>query len=169
LPQPNAEPDDTGTRPLHDAVDVGNEDLRHFFNIWRLKKAQGNFPHPHSIDLLDFTDQAPRWSIIDVLNQGEGFFVRMCGTETAKVIGADLTGHRLSANVSELPGTAFQNRIAGMFHMVIDTGGPVIFGPLESSLEGREHMILHSICLPFSEDGKTVSRIIHALAVVNAS
>ena len=131
-----------------------------------LKRGTAKFPHTDSIDLLDYAEAASRWSILDVVNGGEYFDVRMCGTQIVNMIGMDLTGQRISGDLSELPGIAIQNRMGTMFRTVIDTSKPIVFGPKTSSVKDKEFLTFNSICLPFSDDGETVTSIIHALAIV---
>jgi len=158
--------DNTDIRPLVSSVDILDAGLKRFYEEWLANRSTNNFPHPDSIDLLDYAEDASRWSILDVIDGGEAFYVRMCGSQIVALVGVDFTGQRLSRDLSELPGIAIQNRIGTMFRTVIDTSSPIIFGPKTSSVEGKEFLTLNSICLPFSDDGKSVTRIIHALAIV---
>jgi len=140
--------------------------LRRLHDEWLVNRSSKTFPTSVSIDLLDYAEDAARWSILDVIDGGEAFYVRMCGSQIVALVGVDFTGQRLSRDLSELPGIAIQNRIGTMFRTVIDRSGPIVFGPKTSSVEGKEFITLNSICLPFSDDGKSVTRIIHALAIV---
>ncbi|MEM7399871.1 MAG: PAS domain-containing protein [Pseudomonadota bacterium] len=128
---------------------------RLLFNYW-LDIAQGRaMPARADFDPLKVPHLLPHLAVIDLRDGFDRGRFRLAGTRLRDIYGREITGLQLTevyAGCHAAPWQAVHSRVA--------TDAVCAQGIARGPAEGREHVVVHWLRLPLSDDGIRVDRIL---------
>jgi len=142
-------------RPVTTPDDLPQEGQRVVYGLWKsvFDESEGVAPSRDAFDIAEIQAYLANVSLVDILDGGEDFRIRVFGTELVRIQGRDLTGFRVSELESE-------NRygILAAFRTVTQTVKPHYARTL--ALDSSHAAEYDRLSLPFSKDGKTPDQIL---------
>jgi len=136
---------------------------REFLNYWTAHCADGEPPHRADIDPpIDIPRLVPEIYLVNVVDRGRDYVVRLIGTRLAARYGSDATGRSLG----ELTAGAYRSMIFGLLRAVLDTRRPV-YSITNYLQPDRNHLIVERLMVPLLGDENDVS-IIMVMQVFHA-
>lgn len=128
-------------------------------NYWFSLCPEGGLPLVGQFDLIEFPQHAPWIAIVDVLDQGKDFRLRMVGTKVTRVFGGDITGSALSEGGRQF----VEERIGKIYRYVHYTGGPIWGGGRVGNIDGRAGFESAACLLPLVDEKGEMAQIIHMI------
>lgn len=136
---------------------IADDRLRRLYNYWDGLRGSRICPSRREVDPIDIRFILGSLSLIDVLDCGADFRIRLHGTELARRSGRELTGMR----VSDLPDDGFRQGAVAAFRQVAEMREPVRLRS-ERLLDNRP-VPFECLVLPLSDDALTVDTLLNAL------
>lgn len=137
---------------------------RKIFDYWYALADVRQMPARSDIDPCAIRELLPHIGLIDITGGMHNAFVRLAGSSLRDVYGLELTGRCLG----ELEWGEQRSYWQTVYEEILTSGAPcsgVVNGPLNK----REHLDLHWLRLPLSDDGFTVNKILcHDIAAPSA-
>jgi hypothetical protein len=131
------------------------------FAYWASLKQGARLPGRRCLDPGDIKRHLPTVSLIDVLDGGADFRMRLAGTGLYNVYGREITGRRL-AEVYNSAATDYWRQELGK---VVSEGRPAV-GAHNLGWRGASHLSILWLRLPLASDGRRVDMILGYDAVV---
>lgn len=128
---------------------------RQIFDYWYALADVRQMPARSDIDPCAIREFLPHIGLIDITGGMHNAFVRLAGSRLRDVYGLELTGRCLG----ELEWGSKRTYWQTVYREILENGAPrsgVVNGPLNK----REHLELHWLRLPLSDDGVTVNKIL---------
>lgn len=137
---------------------------RLIFDYWRNCADLRSMPARSDIDPCRMRDFLPQVSLIDISSGMGDASVRLAGSRLREVYGIELTGMRLA----EVEWGEKRSYWQGVYSDILAGGAPLA-GTVTAPLASREHLTLHWLRLPLSDDDVSVNKILcHDIAVPNS-
>ena len=130
-------------------------------DFWSTKCAGREMPARDDIDVLELAPWMGHLSIMDVIDGGADFYVRLHGTRTATLYGLDLTGKLVSDLPSEVGST-----LSKEYRELVKRAEPIIITRVHV-LPKKDYTNIIKLLLPLSSDGESEDQIISASYPVN--
>ena len=138
---------------------------RKIFDYWSSLAELRPMPARRDIDPAAIREYLPHIGLIDIADDMQHAVVRLAGSRLRDVYGIELTG-RCLGELEWGEKRAYWNNV---YEEILSTRTPnsgVVNGPLSK----REHLDLHWLRLPLSDDGVTVNKILcHDIAAPSAA
>jgi hypothetical protein len=135
-----------------------SEKLRDVYSVWKTLSAGRVGPKRSEISLSSLRRAAPWAFTVDVIDSGKDFRVGFRGDRIDQFMGDRCTAPLLSGML----GTYFFDDADRMFRECVTAARPLLSGPRQTKLKGKEHLEREVVLLPLSEDGVTVTGILGA-------
>lgn len=139
--------------------------LRELLSYWERLCAGRMAPSRADIRPADIPRILPHLLLLDVLESGMDFHIRLMGTHVVNGLGADLTGRYLS----EVAGGGDENPMLTLARQAVETRVPNILGYRRLRPSGRLVILSEAIALPLSENGRDIDRILAGLSLIPRS
>ena len=135
---------------------AGDSGLAAVLDYWNRQSREGTPPRPRDIDPVFLPPATlPHVTLLDVLEGGEAFRIRLVGTANVAAAGRDFTGERLEAAMSgDLLAATLARYRAAVVHR-----RPVL-GHTEYAMPDGSHIRNLLLTLPLSSDGRDVDRLL---------
>ena len=134
---------------------IGSSDFVPLFCYWRELRDGRIAPSRSEIDPVALRYILPRLLLVDVINQGADFYVRLAGTETAHRHGIDMTGTLISNHAI----LAHRNALLHSYRFSVQFQEP-LFVCYSFQQFGIEFDSYKALYLPLSDDGYTINRLL---------
>lgn len=139
---------------IKDAGALVSPRLREIFALWRSLTPAGEFaPKREAIALSKVRGLAPWTWMIDVVDDGADFRMRIAGERVIEFLGRRYAGTLLS----DVKGEAFFDGMRLFCTRIANTRSPLAIGPLPALHPGREYLEIEVLGLPLSQDGESVT------------
>jgi hypothetical protein len=129
--------------------------IRKIYDYWLKKRSGGALPARRDIDPVDVYDCLSMLMILDVVDDGRDFRIRLAGSEVEDAHDRPLKGVMVSDMGQGPEMTALLDR----FRFVVTSREPD-FRSSTLALVGRAFIEFDRVALPLAEDGKTVSHLL---------
>jgi hypothetical protein len=97
------------------------------------------------------------WSwVMDVVDDGSDFRFRFAGEQIVQFMG----GRHAGSLVSDFKGRPFFDGMLATFSACVRAKRPIIIGPMQATLEGKDFLEIEVIALPLSDDGNTIANLL---------
>lgn len=146
--------------------DVVNPVLGRLFDDWLAAKGDADLPHPDTLDLLDYPEEARRSYLLDVIDEGKDFYCRFFGSSFVDSPEIDITGKKLSEYLHLMSGELIQTRAIHMLSSIVRERGPATIPDRQATDEGKEYIRFCALTLPYSHDGENVTRLFHIVQII---
>lgn len=131
--------------------------LEALFRFWSGKKAAlGHLPSRRDISPSEIKKLLPHIAIADVIDDGEDFRFRVCGTMISEGAGVELTGKSWQSF------TGTENIIARSRHLV-ETAEPYYITNQRAHWAPKDFQHYTVLALPLASDGKAVDMVLYGL------
>jgi hypothetical protein len=124
------------------------------YDAWQEMRGSRPFPSRRDIDPIRLKFILGRLILVDVIDDGADFRVRLHGSDLANRVGFDMTGQLLSAH----PQSDYRKAVAERFQNVIADRLPHHYRH-DRVLGGRRHRY-DALVLPLSEDGDNINMLL---------
>lgn len=143
---------------------LGEPILFALHQYWSAKCAGNKAPRRADIDPVDIPDLLPHVSLIEVLEDGERYRIRLAGTKVEERFGCSLT-NRIVDEVMHGP---YLDYLQGLYQRLLRDFAPLYS---ESSFEpdSTKKLRVKRLMLPLSNDQETVNMILTGLIYVPSS
>lgn len=101
--------------------------------------------------------------LMDVLDGGSDFRFRMGGDRVVQFFGERLAGSTLKAVLPRAP--AFFGRFLDLAARAVETAGPVIGGPSQTTYQPKSYLEIEVVLFPLSDDGATVTGLMGSIEI----
>lgn len=130
--------------------------LSQVLELWRRLAIEGGLPRPRDMDAIALpTFVLPYVTVLDVIDGGRTFHVRLVGTASVAAAGRDFTGKRLDEAMSP----QMLNVTAERYRAAIVHRRPIL-GYAEYAMPDGSTIRNLIMSLPLASDGTTVDRIL---------
>ncbi len=124
--------------------------LRQLASYWQeLATGRDGQPARADLDLVALKPHLSRISLLDAIDDGDDFRIRLVGTGVVDLFGRDLTGHRMREAVTG-PGA---DKMLAFLRMALHRGGPVFAAASIAWQEKRDWMRFEAVLLPLYRNG----------------
>lgn len=135
-------------------------ELTEFLDYWRTKCGTREFPERNEVKPSEMVKLLPWINMYDVIDGGETFRFRICGTALTDILGQEFRGKL----VSELP-PGLHARVVMLLQEVLKVRGPVRGHSTATALPGQDFQGVELCAAPLSSDGDEID-IIVAVAIL---
>lgn len=137
---------------------IRNATLSELFGFWSAKKtALGRIPARRDIAPKEIKTLLPYIAIADVIDGGEDFRFRICGTAITEEAGAELTGKSwLSFSHTEV--------MVERSRELVKNGMPYYASNVRALWAPKDFQHYSVLALPLSKDGKVVDMVLYGIA-----
>jgi hypothetical protein len=136
------------------AFRIENPSLLALYVAWQEMRGERQFPNRRDVDPVRLKFILGRLILVDVIDDGADFRVRLHGSILANRIGFDMTGQLLSAH----PLSDYRNAVAERFRNVVADRRPHYYHA-DRLLNGNLHRY-DALVLPLSEDGESIDTLL---------
>jgi len=134
---------------------------RLIFDYWQNCANVRSMPARSDIDPCKMRDFLPQISLIDISTSMGDATIRLAGSRLREVYGIELTGMRLE----EVEWGEKRTYWRDVYNKILARGTPLA-GSVSAPLKSREHLTLHWLRMPLSDDGVNVNKVLcHDIAV----
>lgn len=133
--------------------DVGHNRL---YQYWNAARGDRFAPARADFDPVDVPYLLPNLYIYKVLTDPLDYELTLLGTKMVEMMGRDATGQRLDQVISGLEGVAHMRKEYDRVY----TTREFVYSEVAAAWVGRDYIMYRRLLLPFSDDGKTVNRIL---------
>jgi len=134
---------------------IAQPNLRRLLSYWTQLRGDRRLPHQCKIDPIEMRDLLGFINLLDVVNDGDDFRHRLCGSKIADAQGADFTGSMVSAAASDRYEAAF---LQGSCRAVVKDPSPLI--TVHCTLSQQRSITWTRLVLPLADDSGAVTRIL---------
>lgn len=135
---------------------------------WLQARGERKFPSRHELDIRNLGRALANMALIEVIDGGADFLIRLVGDEVRRAYPAKLNGRLISELFKELPKTVPLWRAA--FRKVVETGEPLAMQiQVGSDIPEVRYSYAEAVCLPFGAADRVeylVSFACHALELI---
>ncbi len=131
---------------------IGDERLLELYDYWSSKRGRAEMPTRESIDPGEIAHLLPNLMLVDVLEQGARFRIRLVGAALTDATGVDATGRYLRETV---PAGPFADYVVGLYQETVRECCPIYAECEHGDPEHVQHTTLRLI-MPLSADGESV-------------
>ncbi len=157
------EKDDPGPRPIGGVSDISSDPLRKLFLDWTNKKGSHRFPSYGAIDILDHFKQAGSWIIMDVVDDGQDYLIRLLGSELVSLVDFDPTGLTFSQAQRQSDQVSLLTNSRLIYDRVVSEQQPIHDGPVKTTHTDKSFIVMESISLPLGPAEGPVTQIVGAV------
>lgn len=151
---------DHGIRVLTSPDEIVMGPVKQLHDYWLSLKGEQDAPLPTQFDVLSIPDLVPLLARITRSPETDEWRVRFQGQDSVILVGTDTTGRTSEIQDDD----TFGQRSVAIMALVNETGKPVINGPANLQVEGRDYLTIQSLAVPFVEGGQ-VTEIIAVMAI----
>lgn len=159
-PEPGSAP--TETSQVHqitpESAMIKNAILADLFGFWSAKRSNlGRTPARRDISPAEIKALLPHIAIADVIDGGEDFRFRICGTAITEEAGVELTGK----NWLSFPNT---DTMIERSRDLVRTGTPYYATNIRAVWAPKDFQHYSVLALPLSKDGDTIDMVLYGIA-----
>lgn len=144
-------------RRISPVSDLEAELLIAILNLWEERKADRSMPSRADFNPETLKGYLGHLTLIDIERDPLRFRYRLVGTVVTNATGRDVTGHYLDDCYTK---PHYENVIRS-FYQAMETFEPVRSSGTMSHTD-KEHLLVETLDMPLSDDGKTVNMILKA-------
>ena len=135
--------------------EIPNAEMAQMYRLWDDARGDAAMPARKDMDPFKLPGLMPNMYLLEVLDHGEDFLIRVVGSNLAQIYDADYTGRKisemeLSIHTRKPPLEVCREPVAA--------GAPIL-GVGNLAIINKGYMTLYDLKLPLSTDGTTVDYI----------
>ncbi len=156
----SAETRDEIIRVPSSEVDLTSPALRRLYREWHTKRGDNEMPPRNCFDLLDHIEEAKRWMILDIMDDGKDAHFRFVGSDLVAFAGIEPSGSKYSQMTIDARLSVAEKNTLIIMERVINERKPVQNGPVAASLLDKTYFTLESLSVPLGTPDGNVEQIV---------